>query len=201
MSAVTAPVRAGYAPTRPRPALGWAISDAAAVTWRNLRSMMRTPEVIVFSSIQPIIFVLTFRYVFGGAIQGLPGVPYVGFLIHAGWPAFLGGIGLVLLFSLAFSWVFALIGLGAKNAESAQAASFPILALLVFASSAFVPTNQMPHWLRAYADHQPVSDTVDAVRALVIGGPTARPVLTALAWMVGILAVFVPLSIARYRRT
>jgi ABC-2 type transport system permease protein len=271
MTAITAPIPVGAAPARPRPALGWALADTASVTWRNLRSMMRTPEVIVFSSIQPIIFVLTFRYVFGGAIQGLPGVPYVdflmpgvfvqtvvfgamntavglsqdlqsgiterfrslpmsraaqlagrtaadlvrnvftvilmvgvgfavGFRIHAGWLAFLGSIGIVLLFSLTFSWVFALIGLGAKNAESAQAASFPILALLVFASSAFVPTQQMPHWLRVYADHQPVSDTVDAVRALVIGGPTAGKVLASLAWMVGILAVFVPLSVARYRR-
>jgi ABC-2 type transport system permease protein/oleandomycin transport system permease protein len=58
----------------------------------------------------------------------------------------------------------------------------------------------MPHWLRVYADHQPVSDTVDAVRALVIGGPTGSKVLAALAWMAGILAVFVPLSIARYRK-
>jgi ABC-2 type transport system permease protein/oleandomycin transport system permease protein len=269
MTALTAPRPLAARPARP--VLGWTVADALSVTWRNLRSMLRTPEVIVFSSIQPIIFVLTFRYVFGGAVATPPGVDYVdflmpgvfvqtvvfgamntavglsqdlqsgiterfrslpmarsavlagrtladlvrnvfvvglmvgvgflvGFRIHNGIPAFLAALGVVLLFSVAFSWVFALIGIGAKNAEAAQAGSFPVIALLVFASSAFVPSSTMPDWLRAWADHQPVSDTVDAVRALVLGGSLAREVVTALAWAVGILVVFVPLSVARYRR-
>lgn len=250
--------------------LRWAIADTLAVTWRNIKAMQRVPEVVVFSTIQPVIFVIMFRYVFGGAID-VPGVPYVdflmpgifvqtvafgavntavglgedlhkglierfrslpmarsavlagrtladltrnvlvvaimttvgfivGFRIHTNALAFLAAIAIVLLFSFALSWVFALIGLSAPNAEAAQASSFPILAVLVFASSAFVPTETMPGWLRVYAEHQPVSATVDAVRALVLGGPTTSEVLTAIAWSVGIVAVFAPLAIRRYRR-
>lgn len=255
-----------------RPLLGWAYTDAISVAWRNIRSMLRTPEVIVFSSIQPVIFVLTFRYVFGGAVRSVPGIRYVdflmpgifvqtvtfgamntavglsqdlqngimerfrslpmarsavlsgraladlfrnlfvvglmvavgfavGFRIHAGVPAFLGALAIVLLFSLAFSWVFALIGLGSKNAEAAQASSFPIIALLVFASSAFVPVESMPGWLQGYARNQPVSVTVAAVRALAVGGPTSSAVIKAVAWSFGIIAVFMPLAVARYRRS
>src|SRR5689334_4779763 len=79
MAAVTAPA---MTPTvEQRSALGWAVSDAITIAWRNLKAMSRTPEVIVFSTIQPIIFVLTFRYVFGGAIR-VPGpFPYVDFLM------------------------------------------------------------------------------------------------------------------------
>ena len=63
------------------------------------------------------------------------------------------------------------------NPEAAQAASFPVLALLVFASSAFVPLDTMPGWLQAFAEHQPVTVAVNAVRALVLGGPTAADVV------------------------
>ena len=87
------------------------------------------------------------------------------------------------------------------GAGTAQAAAFPVLAPLVLASSAFVPTATMPPWLRAFANHQPVSATVNAVRALTIGGPTAHYVWAALAWDVGILAVFVTISVRLYRRT
>jgi ABC-2 type transport system permease protein/oleandomycin transport system permease protein len=88
--------------------------------------------------------------------------------------ALLAAVGLLLLFGFALSWVFALVGLSVANAESAQAASFPLLFPLVFASSAFVPTATMPGPLRAFAEHQPVTAVVDAVRALVLGGPTRR---------------------------
>ena len=81
-----------------------------------------------------------------------------------------------------------------------RAASFPVMAVLVFASSAFVPTQSMPNWLQAYADHQPVTATVDAMRALVLGGPTAGKVVTALVWSIGIVVVFAPLAVRRYRR-
>ena len=95
---------------------------------------------------------------------------------------------------------FALVGLSASNAEAAQAASFPVMAVLVFASSAFVPVQSMPGWLQAYAEHQPVTATVDAMRALVLGGPTTAKVVAAIAWSVGILVVFAPLAVKRYRR-
>jgi ABC-2 type transport system permease protein/oleandomycin transport system permease protein len=125
----------------------------------------------------------------------------VGFRVHSGVLPFLGALVLVLGFSLAFAWLFALVGLSAKNPEAAQAAAFPVLAVLVFASSAFVPVQTMPGWLQAYAMHQPVSATVDAVRALSLGGPTASEVLRALAWVLGMLVVFVPLAVTRYRRS
>jgi ABC-2 type transport system permease protein/oleandomycin transport system permease protein len=232
--------------------------------------MLRTPQVLMFSTIQPIIFVLTFRYVFGGSIT-TPGIPYVdflmpgvfvqtvafgamntgiglsedlhkglierfrslpmarsavlagrsladlvrnffvvlmmilvgflvGFRIHAGVVPFAASIVLLLLFSFAFSWIFALIGLGVPNAEAAQAASFPVLALLVFASTAFVPIDGMPGWLQTYNRIQPVSVIVKAERALSIGGDSAVPVLHALLWIVGLTAIFAPLAIRRYRR-
>ena len=109
---------------------------------------------------------------------------------------------LVLLLGFAFSmsWVFALVGLSASNAEAAQAAAFPVMATLVFASSAFVPVKSMPGWLQTYANHQPVTATVDAMRALVLGGPTAGKVVAALAWSIGLVVIFAPLAVARYRR-
>jgi ABC transporter DrrB family efflux protein len=124
----------------------------------------------------------------------------VGFRVHTGIVPFLGAIALLLLFGFAMSWVMALIGLATGNAEAAQAASFPLMAVFVFASSAFVSTASMPGPLRAYANHQPVTATVDAVRALVLGGATTDKVLAALAWIIGITVVFAYLSVARYRR-
>jgi ABC-2 type transport system permease protein len=257
-------------PARPSSHLRMAFADTITIAWRNVKGMQRVPEVVVFSTIQPVIFVLMFRYVFGGAIR-VPGVPYVdflmpgifvqtvtfgavstavalgedlhlglierfrslpmarsavlagrsiadllrslfvvilmvivgfavGFRVHTNAMAFVGAVALLLLFAFAMTWVFALVGLSAPNAEAAQAASFPVMAVLVFASSAFVPTQSMPGWLQAYAKHQPVTATVDAMRALVLGGPTAGKVLTALAWSLGILVLFAPLAVNRYRR-
>jgi len=124
----------------------------------------------------------------------------VGFHLHTNVFALLGAVGLLLLFGFAMSWVMALVGLVTKNAEAAQAAAFPLMALLVFASNSFVSTKTMPGPLRAYANHQPVSATVNAVRALVLGGPTLSKVLVAIAWAVGIVAVFAPLAVRRYRQ-
>jgi ABC-2 type transport system permease protein len=93
------------------------------------------------------------------------------------------------------------VGLAARNAETAQAMSFPLLFPLTFASSAFVPVQSMPGWLQAFAAHQPVSVVIDATRALMTGGPTAGPVASALAWSIGLLAVFAPLAVRRYRKT
>ena len=124
----------------------------------------------------------------------------VGFRVHTGVLEFGGAVLLLLLFGVAFSWIMAYIGLSTGNAEAAQAASFPLMAVFVFASSAFVSTATMPGPLRVYADHQPVTATVNAVRALVLGGPTLDRVLAAVAWTVGITVVFAALSVRRYRR-
>src|SRR5581483_3641596 len=245
------------------------VSDALAVARRNLIALMRVPTTVVFSTVQPVIFVLMFRYVFGGAIR-VPGVRYVdflmagifvqtvtfgamntgvglamdlqtglierfrslpmarsavlagrtiadavrnlfvialmvlvgfavGFRVHTGVLEFGGAILLLLLFGVAFSWIMAYIGLSTGNAEAAQAASFPLMAVFVFAARAVVSTATMPGPLRVYADHQPVTATVNAVRPLVIGGPTWDKVLAAVAWTVGITVVFAALSVRRYR--
>ena len=214
------------------------------MAWRNLLNILRNPQLLVFATIQPVIFVLMFRYVFGGAIQGSlpPGQTYVNFLMPGifvqtivfgalttgvgladdlskglidrfrslpmarsavlvgrtladlvrnffvvilmcivgfivGWTigtnvwGLLGAIAIILAFSYSLSWVFAIVGLTVKDAETAQAVSFPILAPLVFASSAFVPVATMPSWLQGWAKNQPVSVVVNAARALTIGRP------------------------------
>jgi hypothetical protein len=92
------------------------------------------------------------------------------------------------------------LGLVAKSAEAAGAAAFPITALLTFPSSAFVATASLPGPLRAYADHQPLTATVNAIRPLLLGGPTATHAVAAILWCVGIIAVFAPLAVLRYRR-
>lgn len=78
---------------------------------------------------------------------------------------------------------------------------FTALFPLTFASSAFAPTDSMPGWLQVFTAHQPFSAVVDASRALMVGGPTRGPVLATVAWIAGLLAVFVPLAVVRYRRT
>jgi ABC-2 type transport system permease protein len=141
-------------------------------------------------------------------IMLMTGVGYaVGFRVQTSLPAFLGGAGLLLLFAYALSWGFALIGMSAPNSETAQVMGFPVLFPLIFASGAFVPVSTMPGWLQAVAHNQPVTAVVDAARALMIGGPishvngsTATLVLKCLAWVAGMLLVFVPLSVRRYRK-
>ena len=251
---------------------GDAIGDALAITWRNLLAYVRLPELLVFSTIQPIMFVLLFRYVFGNSITlSDPSIDYVdylmpgiivqtavfgaagtgiglaedmakglierfrslpmarsavlagrtladsvrnvfvmvlitavgfavGFRIHGGVPAYVGALPLVLLFAFALSWAVATIGLGAPNGEAAQAAIFPLLFPLTFASSAFVDTSFMPGWLQAFANHQPVTVTVNAARDLVLGQPVGWGVVASIGWSLAIVAVFGPLAVRRYRR-
>jgi len=248
----------------------WAIRDTLAMTWRNLTTIRRVPQLLVFSLIQPVIFVLMFRYVFGGAIS-IPGRSYVdylmpgifvqtacfgamntavglaedkgkgllerlrslpmsrmavlagrvladttrnvvviglmlgigvlvGFRMHSNVFMVLLGLGVLVLFGVSLAWIFAFIGLSVTNGEAAQAASFPLLAPLVFASNAFVDPSTMPGWLQWWAEHQPISKAAEAVRACMLGGPTASPVLTSIAWSIGISAVVAPIAIARYRK-
>ena len=267
MSTATATAPARLA--RPRPA-SHVTADALTVTWRNVLTVRRNPQLLVFATVQPIVFVLMFVYVFGGAIR-IPGVSYVDFLmpgvfvqtvtfgslqtgvglaedlqkgiierfrslpmarsavlvgrtladlvrnvfvialmvvigfavgwtIHTNAVATLAGLALVLGFAYSLSWVFAIVGLSSPDGETAQAASFPVLAPLVFASSAFVPVSTMPGWLQTFARHQPVTVVVNAVRALTLGGPARADVLAALAWIVGLVAVCAPIAVARYRK-
>jgi ABC transporter DrrB family efflux protein len=123
----------------------------------------------------------------------------VGFRPTTGVLAYIAAILLILLFAYSLSWGFAMIGLSAANAETAQVMSFPLLFPLTFVSSAFVPVSSMPTWLQGFATYQPFSVTISACRALMIGGPTATWVIQSVAWTVGLLILFIPLSSWRYR--
>jgi ABC transporter DrrB family efflux protein len=250
-------------------ALYWTVTDALTITWRNLIAYVRIPQALFFSTLQPIMFVLLFRYAFGGAIP-IPGNAYVnyllpgifgqavvfgsintaigladdaskglierfrslpmarsavlagrtnadlcrnvfvvllmaivgylvGFRVQTNAFAFIAGLLLVLAFSYALCWLAAALTMNAPNAETAQLMMFPVVFVSTFASSAFVPTRSMPGWLQVFANNQPVSKVINAVRALVLGGPTAAPVLHAVLWVAGILVVVVPLAVLRYR--
>jgi ABC-2 type transport system permease protein/oleandomycin transport system permease protein len=108
---------------------------------------------------------------------------------------------LVLAFAYVFSWISACVGLAVRDPETAQSIGFIWVFPLVFASSAFVPTSSMPGALHTFADVNPVTLTVNAARALTVGHADALgPALGALAWLVGLLVVFVPLAVRTFRR-
>lgn len=250
------------------------ITDSIVVTKRNLIRMRRLPEAIFFNSVQPVMFVLLFRYVFGGAINTggeyvnflIPGIlvqtslfggagtaiglnedmgkgiidrfrslpmarsavlmgriladvarnifvvllmlavgTAVGFRFNNGFFPAIAAIAVLLLFGMAFSWLFALVGLSVKTAESAQIASFLPVFPLTFAASTFVPLDSMPGWLQVFARNQPVSHAVNAVRKLTQGSAVqginlAAEVWLTLAWSGGITIVFATLAIRKYRK-
>ena len=260
----------------PRPSLRWAVTDALTVTKRNLVTYTRLPQLLVFSTIQPVMFVLLFAYVFGGAIA-TPGVDYInylipgilvqtvafgstqtgvglatdlskglvdrfrslpmarsavlagrtlsdsvrnlfvillmlgvgtliGFRVGTNFISAVAAVGLAVLFGFAFSWISATIGMTVGDVETAQVAGFIWIFPLVFASSAFVPVETMPSWLQSFAEVQPITYTVNALRSLLIGpevtgGETLKWVLGSVGWSAVILAVFMPLAVRRYRRT
>jgi ABC transporter DrrB family efflux protein len=249
------------------------ITDARVVSGRNLRHFVRQPDLLVFSTIQPIMFVLLFTYVFGGAISHSlpPGVSYIdyllpgilvqsvtfrasmtaiglsddlklgvidrfrsmpmarsavligrttadlvrnvlivvlmiivgyiiGFRFQAGVAQAVACMALVSAFGLALSWIFAFVAFTVRSAEAAQSAGFVILFPLVFASSVFVPVSTLPSWLQAIAKVSPVTLTANAARSLALVPGTPSSLGGAIAWIAGLLAVFIPLSVWRYRR-
>jgi len=115
----------------------------------------------------------------------------------AEWFAF---IGLIIIFTLAISWLSSIVGLLAKSVEGVQWMTFVAIMPLTFASTAFVPAEAMTSWLRPFAENQPVSQMVDAVRALLIGTPAGDSIVLALAWSIGILVVSVPLAAWLFKR-
>jgi ABC-2 type transport system permease protein len=250
--------------------VSWAISDALVMVKRNLLHIPRNPELLLDVTVSPIMFVLLFRYVFGGAIA-VEGTSYVNYLmagifvqtlvfatmwsgvflqhdmqkglidrfrslpmsraaVLAGRTSsdvllnclslfvllavgilcgfnFIGatvgevllGVVLLLLFGYAFSWVFALIGLFSSSPETANSFGFMLIFPLTFASSAFVPAETMPDGLRQFAEANPFTTVVDAVRSLWIDTPANSDVWMAFVWCFVLLAIFVPLAINRYR--
>jgi ABC transporter DrrB family efflux protein len=136
-------------------------------------------------------------------------IAIIGLMIAVGYLVgfrFLGGLGgavaciaVVAAFGFALSWIFAFVALTVRGAEAAQTAGFVVIFPLVFASSVFVPVATMPHWLQAFAKINPVTVTADAARSFAFYG-TPASLGAAAAWIGGLLAVFIPLSVWRYRR-
>jgi ABC-2 type transport system permease protein/oleandomycin transport system permease protein len=251
--------------------LRYAVSDTLVLARRSLLRIPRAPDLLLSFTVQPIMFVLLFVYVFGGAIATpgyddyvdflMPGIivqtmSFGGFVTALGlaedlkkglidrfrslpmarsavlagrtladvatnmlslvvmivvgllvvfsfsspWYEVLLGVVLMLLFGYAFSWIFAFLGLTSSSPEAAQSMGFIAIFPLTFASSAFVPVDSMPDWLQAFANANPFTTMVDALRALWVEGPAGSDVWAAFAWSLGLIAVFAPLSVSRYRR-
>lgn len=125
----------------------------------------------------------------------------IGFRFHAGPAAALAATGLALAVGVAFSWIFALLGLLVRDPESAGIGGLLAAIPLIFTSSTFVPVSTFPGWLQAFAHINPITVTVDALRVLCLGGPTSTYVWHALIWIGGLVAVTVPAAVIRHRRT
>jgi ABC-2 type transport system permease protein len=123
----------------------------------------------------------------------------MGFRSSAGVLAWLAVAGILVLFTLALTWIAVIAGLSAKSADGAVAFSYPIV-FLPFVSSAFVPTASMPGPVRVFAESQPVTSMVNTIRALLGRQPVGNDIWTALAWCVGILVVAYALAMVAYRR-
>jgi ABC-2 type transport system permease protein len=123
----------------------------------------------------------------------------MGFRSGAGVLAWLAVAGILILFTLALTWIAVIPGLTAKSVDGASAFSYPLI-LLPFISSAFVPTDTMPGPVRAFAEHQPVTSIVNAIRDLLTRQPAGTGIWTALAWCVGILVVACMFASISYRR-
>jgi ABC-2 type transport system permease protein len=123
----------------------------------------------------------------------------MGFRSGAGVLAWLAAAGILILFTLALTWIAVIPGLTAKTVDGVSAFSYPLI-FLPLISSAFVPTNTMPGPVRAFAQHQPVTSIVNAIRDLLAGQPVGTGIWTALAWCVGILVVAYVLASISYRR-
>lgn len=148
----------------------------------------RTAADVVMNSMTLVVMLLV-----GLAVGFRPGEPV--------WSIALALV-LVLGFAYTFSWISAFIGLAVRDPETAQSAGMMWVFPLTFASSAFVPVDSMPGWLQAFAEVNPVSLAVDAARALMIGeGDALGPALGTLAWLAGLLIVFIPLAVRAFRRS
>ena len=123
----------------------------------------------------------------------------MGFRSDAGVLAWLAVAGILILFTLALTWIAVIPGLTAKSVDGASAFSYPLI-FLPFISSAFVPTATMPGPVRAFADNQPVTSIVNTIRDLFTRQPTGTSIWTALAWCVGILVVAYVFAGIAYRR-
>jgi ABC-2 type transport system permease protein len=250
--------------------LYWNIHDSSVLIQRSLKHIFKNPDQLLGLTVQPIMFMLLFRYVFGGAINTGP-ISYVNFLMAGiliqsvafgslttsisvaldlqrgiidrlkSLPIFSLGVvmghvvadlvrniiqsvimiaigllvgfrpeasvtewfmiaGIVLLFTFAFSWIAAILGLLAKTFETVQWLGFFVIFPLTFASAAFAPTQSMAKGLRVFAENQPVTHVIEAVRALMIGVPMGNHGWLAVVWCIGIIVVSIPIATYLFKK-
>lgn len=249
---------------------GWFISDSVVLIGRSIKHITKNLDQLLSVAFQPIMFMLLFRYVFGGAIA-TGGTSYVNYLVagilvqtaafgstytavgvstdlHRGiidrfkslpmnsstvlightvsdlvrnivssiimvlvglavgfrptatFVEWLMVIGILLLFTFAFSWLSAILGLFAKSIEAVQWISFVFIFPLTFASSAYVPTEGMPAPLRIFAENQPVTQVIEAIRSLLVGTPMDHHAFYAVIWSLGLLVFSIPFATYLFRK-
>lgn len=254
--------------------LKWDMLDTIVIAKRNVLRYMANIQLIFFATIQPVIFLSLFNFVFGGNLGGAlpPGYKYImlllpgilvqtalfsgvntgvglaedintgvidrfrslpmsriavvagrimadairsifvttllifvgylyGFRFQNGFLGALGLFALSVLLAFAFSWFTALIGITLKNAETTQVVGFMLIFPLTFASSVFAPISGMPHWLQVFARNQPVTHAAEAFRYLSVGLGDGSHIWKTLAWIAGIIIVFAPLSVKKYKKS
>ncbi len=244
-------------------------NDMGVMLGRSMRHITRSMDTIITVTIMPIMFMLLFVYVFGGAIQTgtdnyvnylLPGILLMaissgiaytsyrlfmdmqrgiferfhsmpiarsaplwghvltslvsntisviviilvallmGFRSSAGVVSWLAVAGILALFTLALTWIAVIAGLSATSVDGAGAFAYPLI-FLPFISSAFVPTESMPPVVRAFAENQPVTSIVDAIRALLSEQPVGNDIWIALAWCIGIMIMAYIFAMRVYKK-
>jgi oleandomycin transport system permease protein len=269
-SLTTSPVTSGD-PSGPPPSRTFRlVRHSLALARRSLIKTLRTPEQLLDVTLQPVMFVVIFVYLLGGAISGsqtvyleyllpaimvqsvmfasvatgfslntdvkkgvfdrfrslpiarsapligsvlgdlarfvvsivvLLGFGYaIGFRIGTDPLSALGACLLVIFFASAITWIFVLLGVIMREPGAVQGTAFLVLFPLTFGTNMMVPTDTLPGWLQAWVKINPVSDVMDAARALLTGGPVGDTVTKSLLWSVGIIVVFAPLAVRFYRR-
>ena len=247
------------------------VPDTLVMAERNLVRLPRAPDMLLGFTVQPIMFVLLFAYVFGGAIQTpgfddyteflIPGIIaqslafggfatalglaedmgkglidrfrslptarasvlagraladvatnllsiaillatglIIGFRFDANVLEILAGLGILLLFGFASSWVFAVIGLSVSTPEAANGVGFTLIFPITFISSAFVPVESMPSGLEEVAAANPVTVLCDAMRALWLDAPAGNEIWLSIVWCFVIAAIFAPIAVSKYRK-
>lgn len=267
---VSIPYKTGAIKPQKRSKFYWMFSDSLVLITRSIKHIIKNPDQLLGLTIQPIMFMLLFLYVFGGAIQTKE-ASYINFLLAgilvqsvafgslttsmsvaidlqrgiidrlkslpiASWGLLMGHVtadlvrnivqalimigvgllvgfrpgasfvdwllitGLILLFTFAISWIAAIMGLLAKTVEAVQWLGFFIVFPFTFASAAFVPTETMPGWLKVFAENQPVTHVIEAIRALMNNQPVGNHLWLATVWCIGLIAVAIPVAAYLYRR-
>jgi len=252
-------------------ALAALLRHSVALARRSLIKTVRTPEALIDVTLQPVIFLMLFTYIFGGALAGgdrhtylqflLPGLlaqslamggialgqnlnadiekgvfdrfrslpvarsaPLVGavaadivryltvcvvmlgfgtimgFRAENGFLPALAAVALSIGFGLSFCWISVWVGMLVRTSGAVQGVMFLLIFPLSFGSNVFVATDTLPGWLQAFVHINPITPLVNTIRGLLVSGPVAGPLWQTLAWMAGLLVVFVPLALRAYAR-